>query len=368
VSSADAIQNGALVVANDEATYLIKRPKDLTPDETATVIRHTQNGELVDAYRLLRAKVRDGRAAPPLTPPINFSVNNWSLYAKGGSYMLPIGDVTRFYINGVMEMFDEGMDLFIVDERRGFRPAGLRQFGQSRGGPLHDDPRELRMGTIQQTENVISEMIAIELGMMLQNIHLMAQAIGLGAWPNFARHDTGWTEALGFTMASMPSTQFLGAGPTVSFLAKRFGRTVDVSYPIGLEVNGETLLKPYCPPYYPSMRAAVEAIAEEKFGPAGTFRGGAAHSVWADPSTATKKIPRPADYVFEATVAYCEYIWETYGRFPAYMAPFRTVLGSQVTHVDTAFYDRFFQPEALSDTQRQHLERWHAKVPDAVAP
>jgi hypothetical protein len=108
------------------------------------------------------------------------------------------------------------------------------------------------------------------------------------------------------------------------------------------------------------MRDAVCAIAEEKFGPGGVFRDGARESAWRDPAAAAARIPAPAEYVIEATAAYCQYIWDTYGRFPAYMAPFRTVLGSQVTHVDPAFYERYFRPEALSDTQRQHQERWHA--------
>jgi hypothetical protein len=61
----------------------------------------------------------------------------------------------------------------------------------------------------------------------------------------------------------------------------------------------------------------------------------------------------------DATVAYCEYIHDRYGRFPAYSAPFRTVLGHQATHVDEDFYHRFYRPEALSETQRQHADRWH---------
>ncbi len=359
VSSADAIQSTALVVTNDEATYLIKRPADLTPGDLTTAIKLSGDGELTELYRRMRVKIRDGRCAPPLEAPVNFSVNKWSLYAKGGSYFLPINDVTRFYINGVMEMFDEGMDLFIVDERAAFRPAGIEKFGKSKGGPLHDNPLDMKMGTIAETEMVIAEMLAIELGMMLQNIHLMAQAIGLGAWPNFARHEFGWFEELGFRMKEMPATKFFGAAPIVQFFARMRGREVMAKFPIGLEVNGDVLLKPYIPPYYKSMREAVYAIAEEKFGSNGVFRGGAARSAWQDPSNATPKIPKPKDYVIEATAAYCEYIYQTYGRFPAYMAPFRTCLGSQVTHVDLDFYERFFRPEAISDTQRQHFARWH---------
>jgi hypothetical protein len=62
----------------------------------------------------------------------------------------------------------------------------------------------------------------------------------------------------------------------------------------------------------------------------------------------------------EATIAYCDYIDERYGRFPAYAAPYRTVIGYQATHVDADFYDRYFKPEALTDTQRRRFELWRA--------
>jgi hypothetical protein len=37
----------------------------------------------------------------------------------------------------------------------------------------------------------------------------------------------------------------------------------------------------------------------------------------------------------------------------------RTVLGFQVSHLDVEFYDRYYRPEALSESQRDHLKRWH---------
>jgi hypothetical protein len=53
------------------------------------------------------------------------------------------------------------------------------------------------------------------------------------------------------------------------------------------------------------------------------------------------------------------YIHDRYGRFPAYLPPFRTVLGYQAVHLDLDFYDRYYRPEALTQTQREHLARWH---------
>jgi len=60
----------------------------------------------------------------------------------------------------------------------------------------------------------------------------------------------------------------------------------------------------------------------------------------------------PSASAVEATAAYCDYVFRRYGRFPAYTAPFRTVIGFQVCRLDVDFYDRFYEPEALSDSVR----------------
>ena len=58
----------------------------------------------------------------------------------------------------------------------------------------------------------------------------------------------------------------------------------------------------------------------------------------------------------QATTAYCDYVHRRYGRFPAYTAPFRTVIGFQVCRVDLDFYERFYRPEATSDAVRANAE------------
>jgi hypothetical protein len=359
ISSGDAINAVPLFVINDEATFLIKRPQDFSPAEIPDLLDLAQRGQLTELYRRMRIKIKDGRAAPPLDPPINFSLNRWSLYAKGGTYFLPVNDLTYFYINGLLEMLDEGMELFVVDERNNFQPAGLRQFGRSQGGHLVDDMTAGRTVPISAVEMTVLEMVTIEQGMMLQNLGLMAQALGLGAWPNFARHESGWFEALGFKMGTMPGTQYLGANPILTAILNALGRNPATPYPLGLEQGGQPLLKPYCPPYYPSMRAAVQAVMEAKFGAQGIFRGRADAGSWRDAESIRQGVQPLKPEVVEAVICYCEYIYNRYGKFPAYVAPFRSVLGYQVTHVDVDFYDKFYRPEALTEAQRDHLTRWH---------
>ncbi len=355
VASPDAMNCISVIVTNDTATYLLKRPQDFAPAEYPALVDLAERSELTELYHRSRVKLKDGRAAPPVIPGYNFNINKWSLYAPGGTYFVPLTETTAIYINAILEAFTKEMGIFILDERALFQPAGVAKFGRKKGGHLNDSASGGRIATIQAIELSLAEAGAIEQGMVLQNLGLMTQALGLGGFPNFARHEWGWFEATGFRMAKMAGSRYLGAPGFVSTLLGLLGQSSSVSYPLGLEQNGEVLLKPYCPPYYPTMRDAVLAYVDYKFGQQGVWRGRSSVSAWRDPQAVSAKIPGPPPEAVEATIAYCEYIYRRYGRFPAYTAPFRTVLGYQATHVDVDFYDRFYRPEALTETQREHM-------------
>ena len=101
------------------------------------------------------------------------------------------------------------------------------------------------------------------------------------------------------------------------------------------------------------MSDAVRAVVELKFGANGLFRSDGHGSAWANHRATTNAVPKVSDAAIAATIAYCEYVWGRYGRFPVYMPPYKTVLGFQACHLDAEFYDRFYRPEALAETQRQ---------------
>ncbi len=357
IASGDGLQTVALVVTNDEATYLVRRPRELPSNEIAELIELGRRGAFGELYRRCRVKIKDGRAAMPTEPLFNINANRWSAHAPGTSYFLPVNDLTFMYINGLLEVLNETTGAFILDERNNFRPAGLGRFARSRGGHLEDDLNKGRVATIRQIEQFVTEFVTIEQGMMLQNLGLMTQALGLGGFPNFANHEFGWFQALGFRMAQMPASRYLGASRLVSLGMKLLRRDPLVPYALGLEREGEVLLKPFCPPFYPSMSDAVRAVVEVKFGASGLFRSPAYGSAWTAHREVTQQIPPISEAAVEATIAYCEYVWKRYGRFPACMPPYRTVLGFQACHLDAEFYDRFYRPEALGETQRRDFER-----------
>jgi hypothetical protein len=105
------------------------------------------------------------------------------------------------------------------------------------------------------------------------------------------------------------------------------------------------------------MADAVRAVAEIKFGASGIFRSGGPGSAWSKHTDVVQQIPATSEAAIQATIAYCEYLWNRYGRFPVYLPPYRTVLGFQACHLDAEFYDQFYRPEALGATQRRDSAR-----------
>jgi hypothetical protein len=367
IASGDGLQTVALIVINDNATYLVRRPRELPPQRIEELIQLGRQNRFAEIYRSCRVKIKDGRAVTPTEPLFNINANRWSAHANGTSYFLPINDLTFMYVNGLLEILNESTGAFILDERNSYRPAGLDSFAKSRGGHLEDDPRRGKVATVRQVEQFVNEFVTIEQGMIHQNLALMAEALGLGGFPNFANHEFGWLEALGFRMQHMRASQYLGVNRLVALGMKLLKRDVDVPYAVGLEREGEVLLRPFCPPYYASMSEAVRAVAALKFGTGGIFRGHAAGSAWINPAGVTEAVPPVSGRAIEATIAYCEYLWRRYGRFPVYLTPFRTVLGFQACHVDVEFYEKFYQPEALSSRQREDFEsRAASKGPSAA--
>ncbi len=360
VPSGDAIHTVSVFVLNEDVTYLLKRPRDFAPDEVPELADLARRGEYTQLYRRSRVKVRDGRRHPGLDPMYNLAVNRWSLYDPASIYFLPVAELTLLYVNGLLEVFSEETGAFVVDERAGFRPAGLGRFTRSKGGHLDDDPHLERVLTIQQLETLVTEFVTVEQGMVLQNLALMTQALGLGGFPHWAAHPFGWLRALGFRMRPVRASRYLGMGRLLAFLARLFRRDPLVGLGLGLEAaDGSPLLTPFCPPWYPSMADAVRAVVELKFGETGVFRGGVRASAFRDPERVAEAARPPSPATVEATIAYCEYVHRRYGRFPAYPPPFRTLLGFQASHVDPDFYDLHYRPEALSETQRRHMELWH---------
>src|SRR5205823_12629980 len=68
VASGDGLQAVALVVINDQATWLIRRPRELPPADLPTLIDLGRRGAFTELFHRSRVKLKEGRAATPTDP------------------------------------------------------------------------------------------------------------------------------------------------------------------------------------------------------------------------------------------------------------------------------------------------------------
>ena len=351
-ASGDASHADTVFVIDDDGVWMLRRPQDYPRRRVPELVELARTRKLTELYEQGRIRICDKRVGIPSDVRYTLSLNKWSANQPGTTYFLPVAELSAFYINIVLILLGEDFSFFLLDERNWFLPAGIGRFARSRGGHLLDDPHLGRVMTVGMLETLLLEFAAVEQGGILQNLGLMTQALGLGGFTHFAAHPWIWQQQLGFRTVDLPLTRVMGMNLLLRLGARLLGRDLPIPTAIGLERDGDVLIRPFCPPYYPSMREAVLAFVETKYGEQGTFRAADSTGAWKDPAAVRAGIPTYSDTTIEATIAYCTYVYERYGRFPAVSGPFRTALAYQAGRLDPDFYQRFYTPEALSDTQR----------------
>ncbi len=365
-SSADAVATATLFIMRDDGTYIMPRPQDLPSDEFEALVAMGRERRFSEMYERMRIRLVDHRSEIPRELPFTPPFNKWSANLPGATYFVPVTEVTALYLTILFAALGEQFAFFFHDDRDWLtRSAGIARFGRSKGGHLYDDVHDGRVGTIGEIETYLLEICGFEQGLMLQNVALATEALGLGGFPHYAAHRFAWTRSLGFQMRDRTFAQILHKGFFGTLLMRLLNKNVTIPQAVGLDHDGKTIIKPYAPPYYPTMEAAVRAFVDYKFAPGtGFFRDAPKPSAWRDPAAIQATIPPYTEANIEAVIGYCDYVVKQYGQFPGNFGPIRTLMAFQAHHIDTAFYDRFYRPGAYTDAHATHFARWHA---DAVS-
>jgi hypothetical protein len=272
-------------------------------------------------------------------------------------------DLSRQYINGMMYILTEpdGARPAIRDDRNFYMLAGVKRWVKS--GFLNRD-LPVPLGVIGSLRT------QIEADLLLQNLFLTADAMGLGAWIHGA---IGPPVILG-------DPKFIDRyGPMLGFdfQVPRW-RPLDLlrwhillprlanvrSNPIGLRHKGEHLIKgmTVAPGYYDSMSEAVDAVVAAKFGSGGVYKDTAVFERIYKDDYGTRYLKDASDYgsdVIQCVKDICTYIYETHGRFPAHCDAIHVPgVWLQAHHVEVEYYDRFFR-DGLTEAHREHQDHWH---------
>jgi len=292
---------------------------------------------VVDLYRRARVRLHEGRAQLPTTLPGLFDFNQWNANKPGTTLFVPITNMTMEYINVLFIYLARSYKFNIIDERNGGRSAGLQKWvDEGRVDPARP------MGMIE-LENRILSMMVVEQAFICQNLNVAMQALGLGGWTF-----TGY----------LP--KFVMGGGDVLGLGFRFNEDNNGNtYAVGRDGYFEA----YVPPYYKDMGEAVDAFMAMKWG-AMDPDVSKPYKTESMNEAFTGAIPRPHDETVEMVKAYCQYAYDTYGRFPVAMDPMFQRLTTQVQHIDTDFYDQYYPEGSYSGQHANHFHRWHPELCD----
>jgi len=356
--SPDNAQGTHFFMINDSGTYFLKK---LPP---APIEAAFEPELLMARAREAKVQVLDRRldVAEGLRDfPAYLDSNRFLSNLPGTTILLPVVDLSHQYINGLMYLLTQpaGARPTLVDDRNFYRVAGVKRWVER--GFLNEDIK-LPLGVIGSLRT------QIEADLLLQNLMLVADAMGLGAWihatiappvmlgdPKYVRQ---YGPMLGFEFATPrwhPLDLLRWHVPLPQLANLR-------AHPIGLKVGTQQLIQAKCPPYYRSMAEAVDSVVEAKFGPRGVYHDrGTFKRIYKD-QYGERYLAEAVEYaqdVIDCARDVCAYIYDTHGRFPAHCDAIHVPgVWLQVSHPELDYYDRFFR-DGLTEAHRLHARRWH---------
>ena len=337
--STDNAQATHFFLFNDTGTYFLKRLETIDPAEPLTPEL------LLRRAAASKVKILDKRPEFPREFPYYLDSNRFLSNTPGSTILFPVVDMTRQYINALMYLLTEpdGHRPAFLDDRNFYLPAGVGKW--IRSGFLNKEIK-LPLGFLGTMRT------QIEAELLLQNLILMLQAMGLGGWIHASVAPTKLLPALGFQHVT---PRYRG----LDFFRWGTFSTLPRSHPIGLAPHIEGM----CPPYYKSMADAVQAVVDTKYSARGTYGDDAYfRRIFQDDRGPRylKEVPHYKAEVIACTKDICTYIHKRHGRFPAHCdAIYAPGVWLQAHHLDLRYYDTLFKG-GYTETQREHQQRWHA--------
>ncbi|MGV0853045.1 hypothetical protein [Mycolicibacterium phlei] len=359
--SPDNAQGTHFFLINDSGTYFLRR---LPPPEDGQSILDPD--ALIARARQAKVQILDHRIDVPGDNrdfPAYLDSNRFLSNLPGTTILFPVVDLSHQYINGLMYLLTQpdGARPTLVDDRNFYRMAGVKKW--VRQGFLNKDIK-IPLGALWGMRT------QIEADLLVQNLMLVADSMGLGAWihasiaPPVLLGDPKFTgrygNMLGFDWAT-PRWRFKDI---VNWHVPVPWHANLRAHPVGLRRLGEQLIKASCPPNYPSMSDAVDAVVAEKFGPDGIYSDKALFARIFNRDFGDRYLAEGGKYaedVVACTRDICDYIYNTHGRFPAHVEAIHVPgIWLQVHHVEQPYYEKFFR-EGLTDEHRAHDHAWHGR-------
>ncbi len=279
-------------------------------------------------------KIQNGRLRLPSNPPYIEPHNTWVFNKPSTCVVIPVGDLSQHVLLNLCYMLQNGLVLY--DDIHQRPVPGIEQFKD-----IVDSENVWPITFVEQWS--LSE-LTVELGTSCYAGTLMLQAMGLGGW----------------MFNGVDPFSMLGASGQAEAPGLGFRYDTDPRWPYPNPTGLDGVMEGYCPPHYDTMRDAIDAVCERKFG-----HGGPYHPDTPGPWKDSRKVRSAAqthNERFRQCVALqAQYIFDTFGKFPGTVPAMFVIMYLQAHHIDLDFYDTFYQPGAYLRTHAEHQTTWHKK-------
>lgn len=373
-SSPDNAQATSFFLINDDGIWLLKRPTDRQAlADVPPNWRDWSEQDWLSAAALVKHRLSDRRLEFPRQYPYYLGWNKQISNVPGTSLFLPVVDCTRAVINIFLILLSEpdGQRPVFLDDWQEFKPDDPAELAVWVGAALGLTDRKIPYEPIEGIkwirDGFVNREINIPLGLArswrvdyesffhLQNLMLITHAMGLGGWIHasvfppylYERNEAKGWHGLGFRMEE----------PT-----KKFHKWPPLPAPLPNPVGIDGVLEGLCPPYVASMDEAVDRVIAEKYEAGGAYGDAEVFAKsYKARGHAEAFLQRASHYspkAIQYTKDICNYIVETYGRFPAHTDAFYTPgVWLQCSHLELEYYAKYFADEQL-ERQRNHAAVW----------
>jgi hypothetical protein len=330
-----------LFFTNDEGLYHVDvknmLPKNEELDMFFNLPKEKKMERVLELYRDSLIKLEDGRADMPDKMPGLFEFNQWNTNKPGTTLFVPVTDVTEEYLNLLTLYCANSYGFTIIDDLTG-KPTGTEKWIKK--GRLKD---AVKMSLFDLEVRILTG-LNVEQAFITQNMALALQPLGLAGWAF-----TGFIPR--FAMGAAPDL-FKGLG--FRFIQPKKGV---IEPPTTVPVGKDGVFQGYCPPYYKNMDEAIDAFFEHKWAAWGKDKP----FPYTTPDKHLMMAPKPTETTIQIVKDVANYIYDTYGRFPAFVDPMYMRLVFQAMHIDPDFYDEYYPKGSYSD---RHIETFLAHHPE----
>lgn len=329
IPSASNDWSADLIFTNDDGTFLY-RPTNVrskvveidSEDDYPKILHWFREGitQLSDKRLDLDWSVSPGRP---------MGVWQYNVNKPGSTWFLPVVDLAKGALNLYFSVF-EHMQWLITDEETS-QSCGLDEWAK---------PGYLEFPITQRMyEEVMMHAADYQHGMLIQNLRLASEAMGLGCWifggfcPDLVLGGfRNMASGLNFKYEVIGGRRnYVGIPGALEGLGlpSPWNRSIDELVQQVLRTKREnTVNLPYL--------SGVESEVREMVG------------------------RRYSDWCVQAVKSVLGFLYDHYGRFPVYYSAMNSNLHAQIHHLDIDFYETYLKEGYVTTLHKNHFDNWHS--------